>query len=126
MESVNKEPTYYSMEDYPNMSDSISAVYNELDKRLMNIDDSIVREYKKCYIAYKSDTNFVNIKPSKNELTISFNIPFEKIKDKKGLCMDYTGIGNFASNDVLLKVNEITDLNYVMHLAMQALDYQLY
>lgn len=126
MESVNKEPTYYSMEDYPNMSDSISAVYNELDKRLMNIDDSIVREYKKCYIAYKSDTNFVNIKPSKNELTISFNIPFEKIKDKKGLCMDYTGIGNFASNDVLLKVNESTDLNYVMHLAMQALDYQLY
>jgi|BioPla2DNA2_1021312.scaffolds.fasta_scaffold172055_1 predicted transport protein len=88
-------------------------------------DVDIVKEYKQQYIAYKSETNFVNIRPSKNELTIAFNIPFDKIKDEKGLCKNYTGIGNFANNDVLLKADENVDLDYVIDLAMQALIYQL-
>jgi uncharacterized protein with ParB-like and HNH nuclease domain/predicted transport protein len=122
---AKKEQTYTSIEHYPPMSPSITVIYDELDRRLLNLDAGIVKEYKKFYIAYKSDTNFVNIKPSKNELTISFNIPYDKINDDKGLCMNYTGIGNFASNDVLLKIDETSDMSYVVNLATQALNYQL-
>lgn len=123
-ESQKKEQTYTSIDHYITMSTSIASIYKQLDRKLLSLDSDVVREYKKYYIAYKSDTNFVNIKPSKNELTVSFNIPFDKITDEKGLCMNYTGIGNFASNDVLLKVDENTNINYVIDLALQALNYQ--
>ena len=96
-----------------------------MDRKLLSLDVDITKEYKQQYIAYKSDTNFVNIRPSKNELTIAFNIPFDKIKDEKGLCKDYTGVGSFANNDVLLKVDENVKLDYVIDLAMQALIYQI-
>lgn len=123
--SEKKEQTYTSIEHYQSMSTSIKAIYDELDRKLLNLDVDIIREYKKYYIAYKSETNFVNIKPSKNELTLAFNIPFEKIEDDKGLCMNYTGVGNFASNDVLLKVDATCDMGYIINLATQALNYQL-
>lgn len=119
------EPAYTSMAHYPPMSPAIAKIYDELDRKLLTLDVDIVKEYKQQYIAYKSETNFVNIRPSKNELTIAFNIPFDKIKDEKGLCKNYTGIGNFANNDVLLKADENVDLDYVIDLAMQALIYQL-
>lgn len=119
-----KEQTYTSIEHYTSISDSTKAVYEELDRDILNLDVGVFREYKKYYIAYKSDTNFVNIKPSKNELTIAFNIPYDRIIDEKGMCMNYTGIGNFASNDVLIKINKSSDVGYVINLAMQALNYQ--
>ncbi|MEL7647297.1 MAG: DUF262 and DUF1524 domain-containing protein [Sedimentibacter sp.] len=122
--SEKKENTYTSIEHYPHMSDPIKTIYNELDRKLLNLDTYIFKEYKKHYIAYKNETNFVNIKPSRDELTVAFNIPFENIKDDKGLCLNYTGIGNFASNDVLLKVDETSDLSYVINIAKQALNYQ--
>lgn len=122
--SDKKEQMYTSIDHYTSMSVPIKAVYEELDRKLLNIDVDIFREFKKYYIAYKSETNFVNIKPSKNELTVSFNMHFDKMVDEKGLCMDYTGIGNFASNNALLKVDKTSDLNYVINLAMQALNYQ--
>lgn len=120
-----KEQTYTSIEHYTPMSSSIYSIYKELDRKLLSLDVDIVKEYKKYYIAYKSDTNFVNIKPSKNELTIAFNIPFDKIIDDEGLCVNYTGIGNFASNDVLLKIDKASHVNHAINLASQSLNYQL-
>lgn len=119
------EKTYTSIEHYPAMAPEISAIYDELDRKIMSLDSGIRKEYKQQYIAYKVDTNFVNIKVSKNELTVGLNIPFEEIHDPKGMCRDTTNTGNFANNDVLFKVAAGTDINDVIELAMQALVYQL-
>ncbi len=119
------EPTYTSMEHYQQMAPIIATIYSDLDRKLLSLDVDITKEYKQQYIAYKSETNFVNIRPSRNELTIAFNIPFDKIKDEKGLCNDYTGRGSFANNDVILKIDENINMDYVIDLAMQALMYQI-
>lgn len=125
LKSDMKEQKYTSIDHYAPMATEISNLYHEIDRKLLSLDVEVIKEYKKFYIAYKLDTNFVNIKPSKNELTVAFNIPYDVIVDEKGLCMNYTGIGNFASNEVLLKVDNDTDVNYIIELAKQALDYQL-
>lgn len=120
-----KEQKYTSIDHYSPMTTIINELYHDLDRRLLNLDVEVVKEFKKVYIAYKLDTNFVNIKPSKNELIFAFNIPYDMIIDEKGLCKNYVGVGNFASNEVLLKVDNETDINYVTDLATQALSYQL-
>jgi len=91
----------------------------------MSLDSGIRKEYKQQYIAYKVDTNFANIKISKNDLTVGLSIPFEAINDPQGISRDTTNIGNFANNDVLFKVAEGTDINNVMELVVQALVYQM-
>ena len=117
--------TYTSIDHYPVMSSEIREIYYKLDRKIMSLDSGISKEYKKRYIAYKVDTNFVTIKVSKNELTIGLNIPFYVINDPNKMCRDTTNTGNFANNDVLFKVSTDTDLDYVIDLSMQALIYQI-
>lgn len=52
----------------------------------MNLDPSVKKEYTKLYIAYKADTNFVDIIPQKNAVFLNVNINFDKIHDPEGVC----------------------------------------
>ncbi len=119
------EQVYTSMEHYPAMSSEIYKIYNELDRKIISLDSGIRKEYKQQYIAYKMESNFVNIKPSKVELTVGLNIPFEEINDTLGICRDATNVGSFANNPVLIKINSLNNVDYIMELMEQALNYQL-
>lgn len=127
-EYLKKDTTdgvYTSMEHYPVMDKEIMKIYEELDRKILSLDSGIRKEYKQQYIAYKMDSNFVNIKHSKSELTIGLNIPFDEIDDPMGICRDTTNVGNFANNPVLFKINEEININYAMELIAQSLKYQL-
>ena len=50
-----------------------------MDKRIMNLSPAVKREYKKLYVAYKLDTNFVDIVFQKQRLRISINLKFSEI-----------------------------------------------
>ena len=50
----------YSIETYNTNAYTIT-LFNSLDKRITNLSPSVKREYKKLYVAYKLDTNFVDI-----------------------------------------------------------------
>lgn len=125
LEKETVEQDYTSVENYPKMNSEISDIYDELDRKILSLDSGIKKEYKQQYIAYKMDSNFVNIKISKSELTAGLNIPFEEIEDWLGICRNTTNIGNFANNPVLFKINTDITINYVMSLIEQALKYQL-
>ncbi len=47
---------------------------------------------KKLYIAYKVDTNFVDVVIQKSRLRLSVNMKFADVIDPKGLCKDITGL----------------------------------
>ena len=40
-------------------------LYRNLEKRILNLDSSVRVEFKKLYIAFKAQTNFVDIVPQK-------------------------------------------------------------
>lgn len=122
---ANSEPMYTTMEHYQNMSNEISAVYQELDRKILSLDAGIKKEFKQQYIAYKVDSNFVNVKVSKNELTVGLNMPYDDVFDPEDICRDTTNTGNFANNDILFKVTSNTKIGYVMDLVVQSLNYQI-
>lgn len=43
------------------MSTLSKTLFEALDKRILNLSPQVTREYKKIYVAYKLDTNFVDI-----------------------------------------------------------------
>lgn len=96
---VEEKPTQrYSLETY-DINQFTKMLFDMLDRRIMNLSSNVKREFKKLYIAYKLDTNFVDIVVQKQRLRISINMKYTDIYDPKGLCKDITGLGRWGNGD---------------------------
>ena len=95
-----------------------------LDKRIMNLSPAVKREYKKLYVAYKLDTNFVDIVFQKQRLRISINMKFSDIVDPEGICKDVTGLGRWGNGDVELFMEHNDELDTVMEIIEQSYNAQ--
>ena len=96
------------------------TLFEVLDKRIMNLSSDVKREYKKLYIAYKVDTNFVDVVVQKQRLRISVNMKFTDIYDPKGICKDITGIGRWGNGDVEVFMDHTSDVDNVMEIIEQS------
>lgn len=119
------EETAYTLDHYEHLRDEMLNLYKHLEKRVLNIDSSVRVEFKKLYIAFKSQTNFVDIVPQKKRLRLSLNMEFDKIKDPKGMCKDVSGLGRWGNGDVEVGLDNLKDLDYVMELIQQAFELQV-
>lgn len=118
------ETAEYTLEHYEYLNDEILELYEALRKRILNIDSSVRVEYKKRYIAFKSQTNFVDIVPQKSRLRLSLNMEYADIIDPEGWCRDASNIGKYGNGDVEVGFNNLNQLEYIMFLIQQAFDLQ--
>ncbi|BDE51304.1 hypothetical protein EEGS01_37630 [Escherichia coli] len=51
----------------------------------MRLDAGITQEVLKLYIAFKAETNFVDVVPQKSRLRLSLNMQFHELVDPKGI-----------------------------------------
>jgi predicted transport protein len=79
----------------------------------------------KRYIAYKAETNFVDVVTRVNGLRLYLNMPFAEINDPKRLCKDYTGRGHWGNGDVRVKLDSLDQLPYAMGLVRQSYERQM-
>ena len=79
----------------------------------------------KLYVAYKAETNFVDVVPQAKRLRLSLNMTFPEISDPKGLCRDVTNLGRWGNGDVELFMTSLDELPYVIGLVRQSLEKQL-
>ena len=79
----------------------------------------------KLYVAYKAETNFVDIVPQAKRLRLMLNMRFTEVNDPKGLCRDVTGLGRWGNGDVQVGLSSLEDLPYVIGLVRQSLERQL-
>ncbi|HEY9722612.1 MAG TPA: DUF262 and DUF1524 domain-containing protein, partial [Oscillatoriaceae cyanobacterium] len=112
------EPTY------EHLTGPVLETYEELRKRILNLDAEVREEKKKLYIAFKADTNFVDVVPQKRRLRLSLNMPFGAIQDPLSLCTDISNIGRWGNGDVETGVSSIQDIDNVMPLIRQAFEWQ--
>ena len=96
------------------------TLFDMLDRRICNLSPDVKREFKKLYIAYKLDTNFVDLVVQKQRLRISLNMKFSEIHDPKGLCKDITGIGRWGNGDVEVFFEHTSEIDDIMELIEQS------
>ena len=113
----------YSLESY-GMNDLTKMLFDALDKRIMNLSPGVKREYKKLYVAYKLDTNFVYIIIQKERLRMVVNMKFSDIIDPNDICRDITGIGSWGNGDVELFMEHKDELDQIMEIVKQSFDAQ--
>ena len=89
------------------------------------LDPCVSEEFLKLYVAYKAETNFVDVVPQAKRLRLAINMPFHEIDDPKGICLDVTNLGRWGNGDVEVGLATKEDLPYVMGLVRQSFDRQM-
>lgn len=120
---VNKAKTQgtpvYTLDDYT-FSEYTADLYEALDNRILNLSPDVKRENKKLYIAYKSETNFIDVIPQKLRLRLVVNIKFNEVSDPKMICRDITHLGKWGNGDVEISFTDISQLDDIMDIIAQS------
>ena len=116
----------YTINDHPHVaSGSMREVFEAFRKQVLALDPCVTEEFLKLYVAYKAETNFVDIIPQKKRLILMLNMAFPEISDPKGICRDVSGMGRWGNGDVEVGLASLDELPYVMGLVRQSLEKQL-
>lgn len=121
-----EEKSNYSVADHPHLSGGISReLFDAFRKEILALDECVHEQVLKLYIAFKAETNFVDIVPQSKRLRISLNLPFPELDDPRGLGRDVTKLGRWGNGDVEVILQDSSDIPYIVGLARQALERQL-
>lgn len=118
--------TDYSLEDHPQLSGGIAReLFDALRTEVLALDECVREEVLKLYVAYKAETNFVDVVPQMGRLLLSLNMQFHELVDPRGLARDVTGMGRWGNGDVEIGLSSPDDLSYVMGLVRQSFEKQM-
>jgi uncharacterized protein with ParB-like and HNH nuclease domain/predicted transport protein len=100
-------------------------VFQELRKRILNLDASAQEEIKRRYIAYKVDgSNFVDVIPQRKKLLLSLKLAANVINDPNGVCRDVSEVGRWGNGITEAPVSSLNDIDYAMGLVKQSFEGQ--
>lgn len=116
----------YTIEDHPNLAAGpVRTLFEHFRTQVLALDEVVHEEFLKLYVAYKAETNFVDVVPQAKRLRLTLNMAFSDIDDPRKLCVDVTDLGRWGNGCVEVGLETEADLPYVMGLVRQALERQL-
>ena len=120
-------PAGYTLDDHPNLApDSLMRpVFDAFRDAVLTLHPCVSEEFLKLYVAYKAETNFVDVVPQKSRLQLSLNLRFHELHDPKQLARDVTNLGRWGNGDAEVFLRALDQLPYVMGLVRQALERQM-
>ena len=125
-EAVKSATSNYTLADHPNLDrQEVRALFDALRAEVLALDSNISETVLKYYIAFKAETNFVDVIPKARWLRLSLNLKFSEIDDPRGIATDVTGKGRWGNGDVSINFKKIDELPYVIGLIKQSLSKQL-
>ena len=116
----------YSVADHtPLVTGPMRDLFETLRKSVLALDPCVNEEFLKLYVAYKAETNFVDVVPQAKRLLLVLNLGIDDIEDPRGLCRDISNIGRWGNGDVEIGLSSADELPYVMGLIRQSFDRQM-
>ena len=117
----------YTIDDHPQLAigSPMRDLFEIFRKDVLALDPCVSEEFLKLYVAYKAETNFVDVVPQKRRLRLSLNMQFHELHDPKGLAKDVTNLGRWGNGDVEVGLGKPEELPYVMGLVRQAFEKQM-
>ncbi|GAA8760774.1 hypothetical protein VN1163_13460 [Helicobacter pylori] len=122
-----KEKKVYDLSFYKFSSRS-RELFDILSKEIKALDERITESFMKAYIAYKFNTIFTSIVPSKDELKLMLKIKFSELQDEikeKLKIRDVSNIGHPCVGDIEVKLETKENIPYCLGLIKQALEKQM-
>ena len=125
-QKAKNERDSYSRDDHDYLNNQhVGELFDAFRKEVLALDPCVTETFLKLYVAYKAETNFVDVVPQAKRLRLTLNMYFPDIQDPKGICEDVTNAGRWGNGDIIVALNHLDELPYVMGLVRQSLDRQL-
>jgi predicted transport protein len=116
----------YTIENHPHLlATDIRPLFEAFRKEVLALDPCVTEEFKKLYVAFKAETNFVDVVPQAKRLYLSLNMPFVELSDPRGICRDVSTMGRWGNGDIEVGLRSIDELPYVMGLVRQSFERQM-
>lgn len=116
----------YTIQDHPHLEPGQQReIYDAFRREVLALDPCVSDEFLKLYVAFKAETNFVDVVPQAKRLRLSLNMEFPEITDPKGICKDVTNLGRWGNGDVEVGLASLEELPYVMGLVRQSFEKQM-
>jgi len=124
---TTEKASSYSIEDHPQLAlgTTTRALFDALRKELFALDPCVTEDFLKLYIAYKAETNFVDVVPQASRLRLALNMQFHELHDPQGVAKDVTNLGRWGNGDVEVGLTSVEDLPYVLGLIRQSFEKQM-
>lgn len=123
---VSPEGASYTIADHTHLSGGLALeLFEALRIQVKALDECVNEEFLKLYVAYKAETNFVDVVPQAKGLRLSLNLNFPDIDDPRNICRDVTSLGRWGNGNVEVRLERLEDITYVIGLVRQALEIQL-
>ena len=123
---VPEESTGYSIADHPYLENgNVQLLFEAFRKEVLALDPCVTEQFLKLYVAYKAETNFVDVVPQSKRLRLSLNLAFSEINDPKKLCKDVSGVGRWGNGDVEVSLDDAENLAYIIGLVRQSFEKQM-
>jgi uncharacterized protein with ParB-like and HNH nuclease domain/predicted transport protein len=120
------ERDQYSIVDHAHLSSGpIRSLFDAFSREVTALDPCVSEEFLKLYVAYKAETNFVDVVPQAKALRLSLNIDLADLQDPHNIAIDVSQVGRWGNGNSEVKLRELKELPYVIGLVRQALDRQL-
>lgn len=116
----------YSIADHPHLvTGTMHKIFEVLRREVLALDPCVNEEFLKLYVAYKAETNFVDVVPQAKRLWLALNMGFDEIVDPRGICRDVSGLGRWGNGDVEIGLVSVDEIPYVMGLIRQSFERQM-
>jgi predicted transport protein len=120
--NVSKEIKVYTEEDHlRNKSDSIIELYEAYKEAILNLADNVEIQARKDYIAFKKNSNIVDITIQRKGLKMWINLKKGNLDDPKKITRDVSETGHWGNGDYELLITDTDKLEYIMSLVKQAI-----
>lgn len=124
--NVRSELKSFSVNDYEFLTRKhVRELFDALQSEVLAIDSDVSETFLKYYIAYKAETNFVDVIPKAKGLRLTINMKHSEILDPKGVTEDVSGKGRWGNGEVSVHFRNLDELPYVMSLVRQSYEKQI-
>ena len=117
----------YTMDDHPYLGEGRLGriLFDALRVEVLALDPCVEEEFNKVYVAYKAETNFVDVVPLASGLNLFLNLEIHELVDHRGIAQDVSNVGHLDNGNVRVRFTNLGDLTPVMALVRQALEVQM-
>jgi predicted transport protein/uncharacterized protein with ParB-like and HNH nuclease domain len=118
--------TDYTYGDHKYLSsDQVWSLFDALKSEVLALDPCVTELILKQYVAFKAESNFVDVVPQAKRLRLSLNMKMSQIDDPRKIAKDISGVGRWGNGDVEIGFESLDQLPYVMSLIRQSFNRQM-
>ena len=117
-------PSGYTVADHQHLlTGEVHELFEAFRKEVLALDPCVSEEFLKRYVAYKAETNFVDVYAQAKRLRLTINLLFHEVNAPDHRCKDISS--GRLNGDVEVGLASLNELPYVMGLVRQSFEKQM-